>query len=155
MKRKHKQLLPNKYLNQCVYCGFPATVREHFMPCVHHESPLWIPSCKRCNELLGTCLVDTLAERAEKLKTKYLIKYKHLDGYNYEELLEDTRGSLKRRFEKEHEQQKALYLKIKWLDFLILISKGIDLWLLKPHSRMLDKLCEVLDTIFESQYSLA
>jgi 5-methylcytosine-specific restriction endonuclease McrA len=72
----------------CVYCGEPATDREHVIP--RSLGGFWtVPACKDCNALAGASLQPSLADRrrhiAAKLRRKYA-KVLRMPEWDREEL---------------------------------------------------------------------
>lgn len=70
----------------CVYCGAPATCRDHVPPLsriddyralrLRRELFLLVPSCDNCNLLLGSTLQTNIFERIEYLKDILSRKHK-------------------------------------------------------------------------------
>ena len=89
------------FYNLCIYCGLPATCRDHVPPLsrvsdyeslgLKREMYLLVPSCTQCNHLLGNSLQDTLIDRVEYLKDKLsrrFVKKLQAQDWDDDELLE-------------------------------------------------------------------
>ena len=80
----------------CIYCGEPATCRDHVPPITRvcdyesyglkKEYYLLAPSCQSCNSILASSLQETILARIEYVKDKLKSKFKkHLDSYEWSE----------------------------------------------------------------------
>ena len=86
------------FYNLCVYCGDPATCRDHYPPLnrisdyeslnLAREYYLLIPSCTHCNSVLGDSLQTTFPERVEALKDKLEAKFTRVQEWDDDEVLE-------------------------------------------------------------------
>ena len=85
----------------CVYCGDPATERDHVPPISQvdeyralglvREHYLLVPSCKSCNTIAGTSLQNSIFERIEVIKDKIsrkLARYLKQTEWDEEEIEE-------------------------------------------------------------------
>jgi hypothetical protein len=62
----------------CVYCGEPATDKEHVIPRFWGGDRYTVPSCRECNQMAGPKLFGSLNERRAFIEGQVKRKYKRL-----------------------------------------------------------------------------
>lgn len=90
----YKNLFPE--VNVCIYCGFPAEVKDHILPYSHRDNPLavskvYAPACAECNGLLLDSLQHKVKDRIAEAKRRLTKKYKKVlssPNWTIEELSE-------------------------------------------------------------------
>ena len=115
----------------CVYCGFPAQARDHFLCYFRTRLPYYLPSCTLCNGLLNALLVDTMFKRLTYLSRKISKRYKTILPVDYQYVNERnniTKGTLFKQFKAEKEIQKMAKLKLAWIDLAQDIIGDIKLY---------------------------
>jgi len=79
------------YYYLCVYCGSPASERDHVPPLsrvddyrslmLKKEIYIKVPSCVQCNGIGASILDDTFLDRVERIKSKIAEKHKKKISY--------------------------------------------------------------------------
>lgn len=147
-----RPLLPLRFHDHCVYCGYPAHTRDHFRPWATSRCRYWVPSCDTCNSLLGPSIQETFGERLGYLAWRYLRKYRRYDGYDYARLCRQTSGNLQARFFQEKAAQTVLHQKLAWINFLTPLTFNLSLEGLCEDEKAVELLCELLDVIENREF---
>lgn len=53
---------------RCVYCGDPASCRDHYRAWSATWDPHWLPACPSCNGILSNSAQETLGARADHVR---------------------------------------------------------------------------------------
>lgn len=80
IKIVQRKLLKTKDLPRiCMYCGDPATDREHVVPkSIVGENTDKVWSCSECNSIASDSLFETIEEKGEYIRAKLKHKYKKI-----------------------------------------------------------------------------
>lgn len=119
MGRKFKAVLPFGYTRTCVYCGDPASARDHFRCWRDFEIPWYVPACTWCNSTLGYNSHTTMSERCEHIRQSLYRKHHRLLNTNYEKLLRGSKGSLRQHLIYCRNNAKAVNARIAWASAMI------------------------------------
>jgi hypothetical protein len=127
--------------SKCTYCGYFAECYDHYLPWSRFKSKYTVPSCHRCNSLLGNKYHETLSQRCDHLYCIYMQRSRYILSLHLKDKLKGMRPgtflyqSVLNSIEKQNIAKNRLYelnMRAKVFDGIYLATlycdyKAIDL----------------------------
>lgn len=100
----------------CVYCGEPATTKDHFPPKSASKTGVLLPACNECNGFIGNRYPFDFDGRCASIKLRIKNKYmKILNSPSWsEEELNELTDKLRSYVENGFKQKELIRCRIDW-----------------------------------------
>ncbi len=147
-------ILPRWVRDNCIYCGNPATCRDHYRPWSYYEEPYWLPACRECNTLLGRKCHQLLGERITAAADRFRRKYEGVLDTNYDAVLPRVQNTLRRRFICEKKTQNTVLHRLKWADAMAALFQDVPLENLHCNKDALTAVEGLLSSLERAEYGL-
>jgi len=127
--KRFRHALPAALRDRCLYCGDPASCRDHALPWAAEESPWVVPACSSCNGILGARRFPTLGERAGHVARK--LEDRLSDAQVHWKAAEGTTGFLRRALGALEAKGQHLEARARWAASVADVLDGVPVAVLE------------------------